>query len=524
MKRIGLLGMMVMCGAVLWAGGSAASSGSSSSNALSGNTVVTPGAITLDYWLPININAIKFMKSYAECEPYQEIQRRLKININFIHPANGSEQEQFNLVMASGDLPDMIQGANRYSGGVMKGVADGVYVELSSYLQRQAPDYYKAINESRDMRRQFYDEAGHIGAFYKISPTPPAPYHNRAITRKDWLDEFGMKPPMTFDQYEAFFKAVLEKKPGVVPLYLPVIGGARNEPYYAFNLVPDWFVSSGKVRHAYGDPELLKYVTKMNDWYKKGYISKDFPSISEQQIWSLFDTGKVAMYWDSVDSSGARTANLPFEIENCPFMRETENTKLHYQGPSPYRRSGDETSITTKASRTELEAALKFLNYGYTEEGAMLYNWGIEGKSYTLVNKKPVYTDLVMNNPNFTTENANYIMRIHFAPKLGISDTVANPTVIKNEKSLAFRNQWKDDPNVDGSYRMPPIALTPEENTRRAEIMANVNTYASEMILKFIIGTEPLSNFNNYLNQINSYGFQEAIKLTQAAYDRYMAK
>jgi alpha-N-arabinofuranosidase len=52
--------------------------------------------------------------------------------------------------------------------------------------------------------------------------------------------------------------------------------------------------------------------------------------------------------------------------------------------------------------------------------------------------------------------------------------------------------------------------------------MADVNTYASEMIRKFIIGTEPLSNFNNYLNQINSYGFQEAIKLTQAAYDRYL--
>jgi putative aldouronate transport system substrate-binding protein len=505
-----LLLALVLAGS-LWGGGSSASSSKTAST----------GPVTLDYWLPIHVNAIKFIKSYAENEAYQEIQKRLGITVNFIHPASGAEAEQFNLMIASGELPDLIQSSNRYSGGVMKGVQDGIYLELSDKLQQYAPDYYKIINSTTDIRREFYDENGHIGAFYRVSPWPPAPVWMRAITRKDWLAEFGMKPPKTLDQYEAFFKAIQEKKPDAVPFYLPITGAGREAMYSAFNIWPNWFITDGKVRHGNADPVLKDYLTRMNDWYKKGYISKDFASITQQQVWSLFDTNKVAMYFDSVDSSGARCANLPFKIESCPLPRLAENSKLHLV-LSSFRRSSDETSVA--ASSKKQEAALKFLNYGYSPEGAMIYNYGVEGKTYNMVNGKPVFTDYVMNNPLFTTENANYILKIHFAPKLGVSDLEGNPTVMKSPDSVAFRKQWSEDPNEDSIYKIPPISLTPAENTRRAEIMANVNTYTDEMILKFIIGTEPLSNFDKYMDQLNQYGMQEAVKITQAAYDRYMAK
>ena len=44
------------------------------------------------------------------------------------------------------------------------------------------------------------------------------------------------------------------------------------------------------------------------------------------------------------------------------------------------------------------------------------------------------------------------------------------------------------------------------------------------MILKFIVGAEPLSGFDGYVAQIKAMGMERAIELTQAAYDRYMAK
>ena len=42
----------------------------------------------------------------------------------------------------------------------------------------------------------------------------------RFNVNKDWLDEFGMTEPKTIAEYEAFFQAVLDNKPGVVPLFI----------------------------------------------------------------------------------------------------------------------------------------------------------------------------------------------------------------------------------------------------------------------------------------------------------------
>ena len=52
-------------------------------------------------------------------------------------------------------------------------------------------------------------------------------------------------------------------------------------------------------------------------------------------------------------------------------------------------------------------AAAKFLDYGYSEEGHMLYNFGIEGVSYEMVDGYPKYTELITNNPdNLTMQHA----------------------------------------------------------------------------------------------------------------------
>lgn len=43
------------------------------------------------------------------------------------------------------------------------------------------------------------------------------------------------------------------------------------------------------------------------------------------------------------------------------------------------------------------EATVKWLDFAYSEEGKMLFNFGVEGVSYKMVNGNPVYTDEVLN-------------------------------------------------------------------------------------------------------------------------------
>nr|HML49353.1 hypothetical protein [Clostridia bacterium] len=113
---------------------------------------------------------------------------------------------------------------------------------------------------------------------------------------------------------------------------------------------------------------------------------------------------------------------------------------------------------------------------------------------------------------------------VHFAPKYGFSDLVANPSVVKDADAVAFRSLWADDPGVDNVLRMPVgVVLTSDESTRRAEIMTDIGTYSSECMAKFTNGETSLDGYDAYIETLYAMGLQEAIDITAAAYERYMA-
>ena len=83
---------------------------------------------------------------------------------------------------------------------------------------------------------------------------------------------------------------------------------------------------------------------------------------------------------------------------------------------------------------------------------------------------------------------------------------------------------WKGDTNEQNFLRLPPVTLTTEEAGERADIMIQVDTYANEMMLKFITGAESLDYFDTYLQELSARGLDRAIAITQTALDRYLAK
>ena len=66
--------------------------------------------------------------------------------------------------------------------------------------------------------------------------------------------------------------------------------------------------------------------------------------------------------------------------------------------------------------------------------------------------------------------------------------------------------------------------MTNEESIRRSEIMAEVETYRDEMVLKYITGVESLDSFEQYQQTMKDLGIDEAIELTQNGYDALLSK
>ena len=67
----------------------------------------------------------------------------------------------------------------------------------------------------------------------------------------------------------------------------------------------------------------------------------------------------------------------------------------------------------------------------------------------------------------------------------------------------------------------PRVLATKEETDTYAGIMADIDTYKDEMVLRFIQGREPLENFDKYVQSIQGMGIEEAVATKQAQYDRY---
>ena len=80
---------------------------------------------------------------------------------------------------------------------------------------------------------------------------------------------------------------------------------------------------------------------------------------------------------------------------------------------------------------------------------------------------------------------------------------------------------WGKYENNTVGVKMPLISATPEESQQLAKIMAEVNTYADEMYIRFIQGQESLDNFDKYVEQMKKMKIEEAIQLQQAAVERF---
>jgi putative aldouronate transport system substrate-binding protein len=78
---------------------------------------------------------------------------------------------------------------------------------------------------------------------------------------------------------------------------------------------------------------------------------------------------------------------------------------------------------------------------------------------------------------------------------------------------------WAQNKNKD--HKMPPIILSAEESSEFTSIMADIKTYNEEMMVKFVMGAEPVANIDKYWKTVNSMNIKRAIEIQQKALDRY---
>lgn len=484
--------------------------------------------VTLTYWIPLSVNAASIMDDYNGSLVYQKLEELTNVHIQFIHPANGSEGEQFNLMLASGEYPDLISNANtNYKGGSSKGVSDGVYLQLNDLIDKYAPNYKALRENSPEIARETIGADGVISVIKPIAKLEN-PCWQGPVLRKDWLDETGLAVPETIDEWETVLRAMKENHPDGTPLMVALSGkdvcnfkssgtDAHGCFVGAYNVGPYFYVDNGTVKYGPMEQGFKEYLTTMNRWYEEGLIDKDFPTRDNAAVDSMFAAGETGTIVRSIDTADALLKSQGQEWVTAPYPTQNKGETAQYRAKDWATTSG-EVAISTQCKNPEV--AMAWLDFAYSEVGEMLFNFGIEGETYNMVDGKPVFTDVILDNPDMAPEAALFKYKMDKGAFLRWG-AYSNPTSLMSTKVMDAKAAWTEGTGSD--LILPPISLTTEESTKAAKIMSSADVYRQEMVLKFIMGIEPLDKFDDYVAQLESMGIAEAISLYQAAYDRFMA-
>lgn len=534
MKKVGKSALALFLATTLcmgtFAGCSKSQEGSNTVTEKSENGIVFPlkEPVKLTYWLEFSSTVLKSM---ADSELYKELEKRTGIKVEFIHPPEGQGKEQLNLIIASRELPDIIEGGlGQYSGGAAKAFEDGVIVDLKELQEKYAPNLTAIYKEYPDLLVDLQTEKGNILHVPYIRGHEKLLTFSGPVMRRDWLQELGLKEPVTVDDWYTVLKAFKEKKGAAAPL-TGVLGDLKNATFVgSFNTLNDFYVQNGKVVFGPTTANFKNYIATVSKWYKEGLIDSEIATNNSKMVDARVTNGQSgALPLGYVGSTVGRFLGL-METKDPKFDFVGVQYPVQKAGDIPFFVQTDKAVITGKGSASITttskyqKEAMAFLDYGFSKEGHMLYNFGIEGQSYKMENGYPKYTDVILKNPEglpFASIAPKYFRNSDSSP------SVQDPRYLEQYYSLKQQQEsyttWsKYQKNyIEANTRLRGT-LTADENSRVAAIMSEVNTYKDEMYLKWLLGQESIDKFDAYVQQINKMGMEEVLKIRQAAYDRFI--
>ncbi len=481
--------------------------------------------VTLSYFrgLPTNISTL--VDNYAETNIAQEFEKRTGVKIEYVHPGAGAMRETINLLVASDELPDIMEGAWHYdySGGPVKAIKDEVLIDIAPYKE-YAPGLFGMLEADPELDKAAKTDDGQYYGFPQILTSERLRITAGPTVRGDWMQELGLDAPETIADWEEMLTAFKEKKGAKAPLSFNY---ALSE--YFFNLLgttKDAYRDGDKVMYGAVQPEFLNALTIANDWFNKGLLDKNIVSVDDKIYASQLLNGSTGATFLSGGSgigpylASGQERDPKFDLLAVKYPSFNEGEESSWAPISLPISGAGVASVTTKCKYPAL--AVKVLDYFYTEEGKILGNFGVEGVSFEMVDGKPTYTDLIMKNPDgwSVAQALGMHAKASSSTSFPVDEGYINQYYALPQQQKAL-DAWMRCIKTTEPHKLPTITPTTEESAEYANIMNEVQKYRDQMIIKFITGIEPLENFDKYVETLNKYGLERAMEIQTAALKRY---
>lgn len=472
-----------------------------------------------------------YIEDYNDLPAVQKFEQDTNVHVDYTSVTIGEAQEKFGLMMASGDYPDIVKHANAYYvGGPVQGVEDGVFIDMTDVVEQYMPNYKALRAGNEQVRKETCADDGSLPCLWTLATNNGVIEGERMwlgmTVRKDWLEEQNMEEPHTLEQWHDYLVMCRDVYGADAPLVVEKTGVDFIGSFTtAFGVYPGMYQENGIVKYGPLEEGYREFIELFRDWYAEGLIDKDFVSSGAA------DLGNGAYI-----ATGRSGATCTVYAMTADFFHQTGYTQEEdfYLLPvtAPVRTEGDtpqtaydargllKESINITNNCKNVELAARWLDYFYAADTWKTASYGIEGESYIENADGSIdFTDLILQNPDGYTPNDAVGLYTVGTAGTGLYNWAAALATDKESEQIKAQYKWNE--NASDLILPASLSLTSEESTTYNQYFTDCKTMVDEMTVKFIMGTEPMENYDNFVESLKSYGIQNCIDAYQAAMDRY---
>ena len=474
------------------------------------------------------------------------MEEKTGIKFTFETASRDNWEEKLNLAFGTDDYPDVIMFASPNQ--AKYGVKEGMLRQLDDLIPANMPNYRKEMGERLNNTRQ---TDGHIYAICGMNECYHCKYAKKLWINNMWLEKLGVEAPKTTQEFYDLCKKFLEVNPNGI-----AIGGAakgwntRVEEWLTnpFILSPanplDFTIDAGLTPEGKVDiignkeeyREALRYIHSL---YELGaFYDGNFTQTQEQLRALANQEGEPVL------CLAAGTISDIFDADSNQEAYSHYKVLSPIEGPKGVARatfmkhsgiSDGDFFVTDKCQYPE--AALRWVDYFFTTEGALSSQYGAEeGKDWVLnpegevgLNGEPALYK-VLNPYSGEAQNHDWQdLQVKYFPATFRFGEATNPDVDVNssvglEKLLYEESKNKMEPYAQkaGDWDvLPRLKLTDEEMTEIQTIGVELQNYITENRVAFVTGTKDLDkDWDGYVQGFNNLNLNKLLEVYQTVYDR----
>ncbi len=462
----------------------------------------------------------------ADTLTFKTMAEKLNLKLNIESVVQSEAKQKFSVIVSAGDYPDVMAGslADINSFGM-----SGAFLPLDDLIDQYAPNIKKYLVENKEAMAQCAASDGKIYGIPMLSAVRTAMGY---CIRQDWLEELNMQAPVTVDDWYNVLKAFKTNdlngngSGDVTPLVLD-----RTWENYYMNFADAWgielngnndywMIKNGEVVFAPSLPEAKEYLATMAKWYKEGLIDSEFITREDTNNFHILNNKAGATcYWTGYVAAQNVNAEVLANDPDTNWQVIQPPVLTKGQEPRTYSQQADVVNYAWAISSSAKNSVdiIKMFDYVYSDEGSLLFNFGIEGEGYDIVDGQPKYKDSIINGEGGTI---SYIRKNGMQALIGMRqmpEYEAASCVNEDVRAQLFNY-------IDNDYFYPvnpTLTLTEAEQEIYDIKMSAIKTYADEELLKFFIGTRPIEEYDSFVARLNEMGIEDMRTLKNQAYERY---